>query len=446
MTFKSELQRRHFWAKHIKRAKARSKDKKAPDEESVEAPVEEAATLDRAGKFTAAGMVAGGLTGGIAGYKRAKKKNKSKLLGALKGVSSGGALGGGAGGALSGVGRAERKRRLTNAAKHFNDKDAQKLEYFIKSRKNDVNEDNVKNLRKKVKQSTDFIKTATRKFAKHSTTGQKVAAASIAGGAALGALKRGKRTWDFEKGEPGRKSKTVKGAAKGAFSGAITGSIVGLPLGRTVDYMKVEDAANQLLAGTDVTKVLSQLLIERKEITPLSSINPRAARWMGRHKKLQALALSNLKGNIPVVSALFRKGRVKRYRAALFKKHKAEIDREARPAVAAVNRHKDEIEEYINTLQSGYRASHTPEAAYKSLTKQLVRDKKKLFANDSNADVANWSSFELENLAIWLIQEAVNYTIWLKEPFIELFSLMLAAVYADYVYNKYEEDKSKYVY
>lgn len=223
----------------------------------------------------------------------------------------------------------------------------------------------------------------------------------------------------------------------------------------TTDSLKT--AVHEILSGSDVDTEITALLDEAGlNIAALKKMGPpkrnKITQWANRNPRLQSYAAARLSsvggGRRGFLRNFFRKRRVEKYRAMLWRRHRTEILRECRLALdSVVVKHKDAVSSYLADIKSGLNdGSDPPKAAIVSLGNQLYKDRQKLFANDAYDKPTEWSKFEAENYAGIVIYYSAMYAVHTSLNFVEAMKAILASAYEDYIFNKHETDKTKYVY
>jgi len=305
----------------------------------------------------------------------------------------------------------------------------------------------------RVKDAIGLAKTAAKNFSKNASTGRKIAAASIVAGAGVSGVKRARKVWKQQKDKKGRVGKTAKAAAKGAFSGAISGAITGYGVGNAVDYIRgesiIEDAVYEVLNGASLDDVVEATLARANTSGLLKRAKLRLPARATTSFGIAAASAAAKKGIRPsgLLRGLFggRRKKVERYRLELWRRHKTEIFRESRQALNSAMKHMSELNEWLEEVGRRLALFSPPSSAVKSLTRALIKDKDKILVNSRHPG-SDWSNFEFENWAIYIYQEAALWKYNHRIDFVEALKTLIAIGYEDFVYNKYEDDKSKYVY
>jgi len=171
-------------------------------------------------------------------------------------------------------------------------------------------------------------------------------------------------------------------------------------------------------------------------------------RWLRKHAAIFAdPALKGIvsPGSVKGIGGFFKNRRVRRYREILWRKHRAEIFRELEPIVVAVMRHDDEVASYINSIRSNTGGVEVPQRVLKTLTGLVIRNRDKFYVNDPSEPGKTWSRFDFDTWGTWVIGTSAQYVAYTRSTFRDVLQVLLGVAFADYVYNKYEEDKSKYV-
>lgn len=215
----------------------------------------------------------------------------------------------------------------------------------------------------------------------------------------------------------------------------------------TSDNECIEDAVTAVLHGTNIHTLVEDLLQEAA--APVFSA--KIQNWLRQNPEYVNDAVSKLGAHsgpktVTIQPRKFfgKSNRVKKYREQLWRKHKNEIFRESRRALASVMKHKNAIKELIDDLRKGFN-SPAPKEAVRDLARTGMAERAKIYVNGNNPG-KDWDTFEFETWATFIIKEAAYYAAFDRFDYEYVAQILIGVCYADYVFNKHEEDKTKYVY